>query len=163
VADTTNAAGTGGSRRGGHHRGGQYVELEREATDRIFVVLTEFGNERHPDYPDQDTDPDTPGPARFDGPLHNEIPEPDRSVDNSTVWQPDYSHEHYQDLYFGGNREHDSVRTYYEKQSSGRYSVSGTVTDWVRVRYNEARYGRSNGFPVPTSCATTCGISSATA
>ena len=27
----------------------QYVELEREGTDRIFVVLAEFGNERYPD------------------------------------------------------------------------------------------------------------------
>ena len=41
----------------------QYVELEREKTDKIFVVLVEFGNERHPDYPDQDTDPNTPGPG----------------------------------------------------------------------------------------------------
>ena len=50
-------------------------------------------------------------------------------------------------MYFGGDEDHDSVRTYYERQSSGRYSVDGTVTDWVKVRYNEARYGRSNGFP----------------
>ena len=61
----------------------QYVELRREKTDRIFVVLAEFGNERHPDYPDQDTDPDTPGPATFEGPLHNAIPEPDRTKDNT--------------------------------------------------------------------------------
>ena len=62
-------------------RGGrdQYVELENEGTDRVFTLLVEFGNQRHPDYPDQDTDPDTPGPARFDGPLHNEIPEPNRA------------------------------------------------------------------------------------
>ena len=59
----------------------------------MFTLLVEFGNQRHPDYPDQDTDPDTPGPARFDGPLHNEIPEPDRTVDNTTIWQPDYSQE----------------------------------------------------------------------
>ena len=68
----------------------QYVELQREKTDKIFVVLAEFGNERHPSYPDQDTDPATPGPATFDGPLHNAIAEPDRTKDNSTVWQADY-------------------------------------------------------------------------
>ena len=51
----------------------------REKTDKIFVVLAEFGNERHPNYPDQDTDPNTPGPPTFDGPLHNAIPEPDRT------------------------------------------------------------------------------------
>jgi len=122
----------------------QYVELAREKTDKIFVVLAEFGNERHPDYPDKDQAPSIPGPATFEGPLNNQIPAPDRSVDNSTVWQPNYDQKHYQDLYFGtGN----SVKKYYEKQSSGRYSVDGEVTDWVKVKYNEARYGRSNGYP----------------
>jgi immune inhibitor A len=122
----------------------QYVELGREKTDRIFVVLAEFGNERHPNYPDKDTSTAFPGPATFEGPLHNAIPEPDRAVDNSTVWHPDYNRQWFQDMYFGtGN----SVKKYYEKQSSGRYSVDGTVTDWVKVQYNEARYGRSNGYP----------------
>ena len=37
------------------------------------------GDRHRPPYPDQDTDPDTPGPAVFDGPLHNAIPEPDRA------------------------------------------------------------------------------------
>jgi len=120
----------------------QYVELGREKTDRIFVILAEFGNERHPDYPDVDSDPDVAGPQRFDGPLNNEIPEPDRAADNSTVWQSDYNREHYQQVYFGKGKGVESVKTYYEAQSSGRYSVSGTVTDWVKVRYNEARYGR---------------------
>ncbi|MGW7685604.1 immune inhibitor A domain-containing protein [Kribbella sp. NPDC054772] len=122
----------------------QYVELSREKTDKIFVVLAEFGNERHPSYPDQDTSPAFPGPARFDGPLNNQIPAPDRSVDNSTVWSPNYDRQHFQDLYFGAG---NSVKKYYEKQSSGRYSVDGEVTDWVKVKYNEARYGRSNGYP----------------
>jgi immune inhibitor A len=125
----------------------QYVELSREQTDRVFVLLVQFGNERHPEYPDQDTDPDTAGPARFDGPLHNEIPEPDRAVDNSTIWQPDFSRQYFQDLYFGTGADAESMKTYYERQSSGRYSIDGEVTDWVRVNYNEARYGRSNGFP----------------
>jgi immune inhibitor A len=122
----------------------QYVELAREKTDKIFVILAEFGNQRHPDFPDKDTDPNTPGPTTYDGPLHNAIPAPDRTKDNSTVWQADYSPAHYGDLYFGKG---DSVKTYYEKQSSGRYSVDGTVSDWVKVPYNEARYGRSNGTP----------------
>jgi immune inhibitor A len=125
----------------------QYVELSREKTDKIFVVLAEFGNERHPSYPDQDTDPNTPGPTKFDGPLHNEIPEPDRTKDNSTIWQADYNQQHFQDLYFATDPGVDSVANYYSRQSSGRYSVQGYVTDWVKVRYNEARYGRSNGFP----------------
>jgi immune inhibitor A len=136
-----------GTRGGGQDQRDQYVELAREKTDRIFVILAEFGDERDPRFPDKDTDPTTPGPQRFDGPVHNQIPEPDRAVDNRTVWQPDYNRDHYQDLYFGKGRNVQSVKTYCETQSSGRYSVDGTVTDWVKVKYNEARYGRSGDDP----------------
>ncbi len=120
----------------------QYVELAREKTDRIFVILAEFGNERSPNYPDVDSDPDTPGPTVFDGPLHNSIPAPDRTKDNSTVWQADYNADHYRQLYFGTGENVESLKTYMQSQSSGRYSVDGEVTDWVKVQYNEARYGR---------------------
>ena len=120
----------------------QYVELEQERSDKIFVILAEFGNERHPDFPDKDTDPSVPGPTTFEGPVRNQIPEPDRTKDNSTVWQSDYTRGHYQDLYFAEGSKTESVKTYYEEQSSGRYTVDGTVSDWVKVPYNEARYGR---------------------
>jgi len=134
----------------------QYVELALERTDRIFVVLAEFGNQRHPSYPDQDTNPNIAGPTTFDGPLHNQIPEPNRLVDNSTVWKPDYSREHYEKLYFGTGKGDESLKQYFETQSSGRYTVEGTVTNWVKVPYNEARYGRSNGFPCATNvCSNT--------
>lgn len=125
----------------------QYVELAREKTDKIFVILTEFGNQRHPSYPDVSVDEKTPGPTVFDGPLHNAIPEPNRAVDNSTIWQSDFSADYFRNLYFGKGEGVESVKTYYEAQSSGRYSVDGLVSDWVKVPYNEARYGRSNGFP----------------
>jgi immune inhibitor A len=138
----------------------QYVELSREKTDKIFVVLTEFGNERGTDinagYGDRDTAPAIPGPATFEGPLHNRIPAPDRTVDNSTIWQADYSADYYRKLYFGTGAGVESLKTYYERQSSGRYSVDGTVTDWVKVKYNEARYGRSDGFPCASNvCSNT--------
>jgi immune inhibitor A len=120
----------------------QYVELAREKTDKIFVVLAEFGNERHPDYPDLDPDDrDTPA-STFDGPTHNQIAQPDRSKDNSNIWQADYNREHFQNMYFGKGR--DSVAGYYDRQSSGRYTVEGYVGDWVKVQYNEARYGRNS-------------------
>ena len=32
---------------------------------------------------------------------------------------------------------------YFETQSSNRYSVDGDVTGWVKVPFNEARYGRN--------------------
>jgi immune inhibitor A len=132
----------------------QYAELSRQTVDRVFVILAEFGDQRHPSYPDQDTSTATPGPVRFDGPLVNQIPQPDRTVDNSTVWQPNYSREHFENMYFGDGPGVESLKTYYEQQSSGSYSVSGTVTDWVKVTYNQARYGRSNGFPCASNVCT---------
>ena len=70
----------------------QYVELENEGTDRVFTLLVEFGNQRHPDYPDQDTDPDTPGPGpvRRSAPQRDPEPEP-RASTTPRMWQPDYS------------------------------------------------------------------------
>ena len=107
--------------------GGQYVELSRQSTDNVFVVLTEFGDQVHPTYKG------TPGP------LHNTIAKPDRSSDNTTIWQPSYETGHYQDLYFGDGP--NTLATYLEAQSSNRYSIQGTVADWVKLPYNEARYG----------------------
>jgi immune inhibitor A len=147
VGEQAGSADTDETNRSAARPKDQYVRLSRERTDRVFVLLVEFGNQRHPDYPDQDTDPDWPGPARFDGPLHNEIPEPDRTVDNSTIWEPDFSQQYWQSLYFGTGRGVDSMKKYYQRQSSGRYSIDGEVTDWVEVPFNEARYGRSDGFP----------------
>jgi immune inhibitor A len=91
--------------------------------DRIFVVLAEFGDSIHPSY---GGDP---------GPQHNQIAAPDRSVDNTTIWQADYNRTHYQNMYF------NVMKDYYKAQSSGRYTFEGDVVDWVRVPYNEARYG----------------------
>ena len=122
----------------------QYVELEQERADKVFVILAEFGTERLPSRPDADTDPDTPGPEKFDGPLRNTIERPDRTKDNSTVWQADYDRKHYQDLYFSKAKGAESVKQYYEAQSSGRYTIDGTVSNWVKVKYNTARYGRED-------------------
>ncbi|WP_239456315.1 immune inhibitor A domain-containing protein [Nocardioides solisilvae] len=124
----------------------QYVELSNERTDKVFVLLVEFGDQRHPSFPDQDTNEATPGPARFDGPRFNEIPEPGRD-DNSTQWRKKYTKKYYKDLYFGEGEGVESLKTYYERQSSGRYSVEGMVTDITSVPFNQARYGRSGGYP----------------
>ncbi|WP_371671138.1 immune inhibitor A [Streptomyces sp. NBC_00289] len=107
----------------------KYVELGREKTDKIFTILVEFGDQVDSRYG---------GTA---GPAHNTIAAPDRKKDNSTAWQADYNQAHFQDLYFGTGKKTESLKKYYEKQSSGRYSVEGEVTDWVKVPYNEARYG----------------------
>ncbi|GAB1644621.1 immune inhibitor A domain-containing protein [Krasilnikovia sp. MM14-A1259] len=152
VAKVGRTNGATGGRRVAAAGADQYVELGRQRTDKIFVILAEFGNERHPDYPDVDSDPKTPGPATFNGPLHNRIAQPDRRVDNSTIWQADYNRDHYQQMYFGQGAGVESLKTYYEAQSSGRYSVDGEVSDWVKVKYNEARYGRN--CEDPNTCDT---------
>ncbi len=79
--------------------------------------------------------PSDPSAQRTEGPLHNQIPEPDRTKDNSTLWRANYDQAYYGNLYF--NR----MKSFYNDQSSGRYSINGEVTDWVKVPFNEARYG----------------------
>jgi immune inhibitor A len=120
---------------------GQYVELAREGEDSIWTVIAEFGNAIHPSYGG------TPGP------LHNQIPQPDRSVDNTTIWTPDFSQPYYQELLFSEAPGAISMRNFYIEQSSNRYTVNGDVTDWVQVPYNEARYGAN--YCGGIVCATT--------
>ncbi|MFC8618546.1 immune inhibitor A domain-containing protein [Micromonospora purpureochromogenes] len=110
-----------------------FVEYQQAPkTDPIFTMLVEFGDK---------TDPRTGGAA---GPVRNQIPQPDRNWDggatddNSTLWRSDFNRAHYQDMMFGPG---ESMRDFYFQQSGGRYTVSGDVSDWVKVPYNEARYG----------------------
>ncbi|NUT38035.1 MAG: M6 family metalloprotease domain-containing protein [Hamadaea sp.] len=102
------------------------VEVAFEKTDKIFTILAEFGTQSAGRY------------GTAPGPLHNEIPQPDRTVNNSTGWAPDFNKAHYEELFNGSG---ESMRTYYEALSSGKYSVTNTVTDWVQVPYNASYYG----------------------
>jgi len=113
---------------------GQFAELALEKNDRVFVIVAEFGDAIHPNYGGEP------------GPLHNQIAEPDRTVDNTTIWQADFDKTHYEDMYF------NQMVDYYAKQSSGRYTINGDVIDWVKVPYNEARYG--SNFCGSTTCST---------
>jgi len=87
---------------------GQYVELERESEDPIWTVIGEFGD--------------------F---AHNSIAEPDRNVDNTTIWTDDFDRDYYLDLLFAEGKGVNSMRNYYIEQSSNRYTVNGDVTDWT--------------------------------
>ncbi len=97
---------------------GRFVELAQEDSDAIWTVLGEFS--------------DLP---------HNSIPEPDRSVDNTTIWTSDFSQPYFDRLLYGSEAGVNSVANFYEELSSGRYTVTGEVEDWVSVRGTGASYG----------------------
>ena len=116
------------------HRVGlkHYVELDRLGEDKIWTLLTQFGTNQHPSYPNG-----------LLGPLHNQIPQPDRTVDNTTIWTSDFSKAYFESLLFSESPGAVSMRNFYIEQSSNRYTVNGEVTDWVQLPYNAARYGRN--------------------
>ncbi len=103
---------------------GQYVELEREGEDPVWTVLGEFSDFSH-----------------------NSIAEPDRSVDNTTIWKQDFNQAYYLDMLFTEGPGANSMRSYYIEQSSNRYAVYGDVTDWVTVPGPAASYDDDLGGP----------------
>ncbi|WP_299447748.1 immune inhibitor A domain-containing protein [uncultured Phycicoccus sp.] len=110
----------------------KYVNYPVNREADILTILVEFGDQVNA------------GTGGEPGPQRNEIPEPDRDWDgdstdnNSTYWLPDFDRAHYQDMMFG---EGESFKDFYLEQSNGRFLAKGDVSDWVKVPYNEARYG----------------------
>ncbi len=104
---------------------GQYVELEREGEDPIWTVLGEFADYTH----------------------NNMIPEPDRSVDNTTIWEEDFSRDYYLGMLFDEGKGVNSMRQFYIENSSNRYAVYGDVTDWVQVSGDAASYDDDKANP----------------
>ncbi len=105
---------------------GEFAQLGVAGTDRIWTVLSEFG---------------TQGSRKLGltpGPLHNEIPKPDRSKDNSTTHEDDYSKSYFDTLFNGAG---ESMRNFYSAQSNGAYTVDVTTEDWVTVPGNASTYG----------------------
>jgi immune inhibitor A len=101
-----------------------FVDYELQADDVVWTVPGEFS-----DYP------------------HNSIPEPDRTVDNSTLWMADFSRDYYRTMLYGAEPDALSVRNYFLEQSSGRYAVHGDVTEWVPCPGVAADY--DDGDPGP--------------
>ncbi len=112
---------------------GKYVNYPVNREEDIFTILTDFGDKTM-----------YGGSA---GPVHNQIPSPDRkwdgnsTDDNSTYWTADFNRQHYLDMMFGKG---ESFRDFYQKQSNGRFLAKGDVSDWVTVPYNESRYGNND-------------------
>ncbi len=107
---------------------GQFVELAQTGEDQILSVLGEFGTGINA------VTGGTPGP------LHNQIPQPDRTVNNVDIWTADFNKSYYENLLYNKNQV-PSMANWYLQQSNGTYSVNGMVGDWVTVPFNEARYG----------------------
>jgi immune inhibitor A len=96
---------------------GQYVQLEQTGEHEIWTVLGEFSDLRH-----------------------NAIKQPDRKVDNTTLWVDDFSRDHFENLFFNKAPGANSMYNFYVEQSSGRFAVKGDVTDWVQVPGTAASY-----------------------
>ena len=104
----------------------KYYQAALTGVGQVFTILSEFGDVSRGKL------------GTVPGPLHNEIAEPDRTVDNSTHWRSDFNEAYYEDLFFGTG---ESFADFYDKQSSGNYTVDGDVTDWVQVPGNASLYG----------------------
>jgi len=117
---------------------GQFVELAFEGEDQILTFLGEFGPTPATHTHGTLGDVSHGGTA---GPVHNQIPEPNRNgVDNTTIWTKDFSQPYYENLLFN-KAQRPSMANWYLEQSYGRFSVDGYVSDWLQVPNNEAAYG----------------------
>ena len=96
---------------------GEFVDLALEGTGMVWTVPGEF-----PDYP------------------HNSIAEPDRSVDNSSLWVEDFSEAYFDELLYTRGPDVNSMAEFFLEQSSGRYTVDGDCVDWVTVPQDHLYY-----------------------
>ena len=96
---------------------GQYVQLALEGTGMVWTVMGEFADFKH-----------------------NNIAQPDRSINNTTLWVPDFSKAHMDALLYDRTPGANSMANYYIEQSAGRYTVAGEATDWMLVPGNAADY-----------------------
>ncbi len=113
---------------------GQWVQYGVQDRAQILTFLVDFGSgSGYGTTCDQ-------GPA---GPVHNNIPKPDRKADNTTYWEPNFDRSHYMDMFFNGlpDQGGESFRDFYQEQSSGRYWIDGDVSNWVQIPDREACFG----------------------
>jgi immune inhibitor A len=104
-------------------RNGKFVQYRLEGTEYLTAVLIDFTDIQH-----------------------GQLPQPDPSTDNSTYWTPDVSPQHYADMLFaagGGSYGLPSMRDYYLEQSSGRFTWTGQVSNWVQVNAPESEFGKN--------------------
>ncbi|MDH2414689.1 immune inhibitor A domain-containing protein [Nocardioides sp. CER19] len=116
---------------------GDWVEYQTEETQQLLTFLVDFG----------DTNTNTAFPANASGPVHDQIPQPDRAKDNSTYWKQHFDRQHYLDMFFNGmpDQNNESFKGVYKEMSSGRFDLEGDVSDWVTVPKTEASYQDAKG------------------
>jgi immune inhibitor A len=102
-------------------RNGRFVKYRLEGMEYLTTALIDFSDLQH-----------------------GQIPEPNRSTDNSTYWSADVSPQHYHDMLFstgGASYGRPSMRDFYLEQSSGRFTWTGQVSDWVQVNAPQSEFG----------------------
>jgi immune inhibitor A len=105
-------------------KNGRFVRYRLQGTEYLTAVLIDFSDLQH-----------------------GNIPKPDRTVDNSTYWSADVSPRHYSDMLFvegGGSYARPSMRDFYIEQSSGRFTWTGQVSNWVAVDGTQADFGANS-------------------
>ena len=113
-----------------HHKHGKPGNLKLENYDgetreaKVLAILMEF-----PDFP------------------HNSI-----NPEDTSMYYADYNKAHYEKILFGDdgwvapNGYHaNSFTQYYQKQSGGSYSTTGTVAGWYMASQNAVYYGGNDG------------------
>ncbi|WP_318842889.1 immune inhibitor A domain-containing protein [Myceligenerans pegani] len=173
------ADGSDAVRRGGHHGGGhhgkkpRYKQAETTQEAKLLTILVEFADDVDDDFTDSmvptywGSSECMPGNIQ-NGPKHNNLPDPGSMEleDNNSMWVPDFSPGHYNDMLFTDEGITDRVRTdltgpdgepgfdisgytmknMYEEMSQGAYTVSGEATPWVTVPHSEGWYGATRCF-----------------
>jgi immune inhibitor A len=105
-------------------RNGKRVRYRLEGTEYLTTALIDFSDLKH-----------------------GNLAEPNRSIDNSTYWSADVSPKHYHDMLFtegGGSYGLPSMRDFYLQQSSGRFTWTGQVGNWVEIEGTAADYGANS-------------------
>jgi immune inhibitor A len=103
---------------------GRLVRYRLEGTEYLTTALVDFSDVRH-----------------------GQIPQPNRAVDNTTYWSADVSPQHYYDMLFapgGASYGLPSMRDFYLEQSSGRFTWTGQISNWVQINATAATFGANH-------------------
>jgi immune inhibitor A len=152
-----------------------YKKAKTTQKAKLLTLLVEFNENANDDFsgfshPKTTDDADDcvtePPGTKINGPLHNTIPNPALAAgggkDNNTMWVPDFTNAHYNDMLYSSKGITKRVRTdlkdprdgrpgidisgytmknMYEEMSKGAYTVTGEAIGWIKVPHSEAWYG----------------------